>query len=234
MSLPSSYTNPYVVAESDEVVRSQFIRRTYLHLGGAILAFAALEAWLLTQQWALNLAAGMLNMWIVVLLAFIGISWVANWFAHSNTSIGMQYFGLGLFVVAEAIIFLPILALAAFQVGGDVIAKAGMMTLGLFLGLTAVALTTKANFSFLGGFLKVAFFVALGLIAVALMFPGSFTLGTWFSVAMVIVAGAAILYTTSGMLHEYRPDQHVAASLSLFASVAMMFWYILRIFMNRN
>jgi len=234
MPLPSTYTNPYVVAESDEVERSQFIRRTYLHLAGAILVFAGLEAWLLTQKWALALAGGMLNMWWVVLLAFIGVSWVANWFAHSNASRGMQYLGLGLFVVAEAAIFLPILAIAYYQIGPDVIAKAGMMTIGLFLGLTAVALTTKANFSFLGGFLKIAFFVALGLIAVAMIFPGSFTLGTWFSVAMVIVAGAAILYTTSGMLYEYRPDQHVAASLSLFASVAMMFFYILRIFMNRG
>jgi FtsH-binding integral membrane protein len=52
---------------------------------------------------------------------------------------------------------------------------------------------------------------------------------------MVAFAGAAILYETSNILHHYRPNQHVAASLSLFASVALLFWYVLRIFMgSRN
>jgi FtsH-binding integral membrane protein len=51
---------------------------------------------------------------------------------------------------------------------------------------------------------------------------------------MVAFAGAAILYDTSNILHRYRTDQHVAASLSLFASVALLFWYILSIFSSRD
>ncbi|MCP4136586.1 MAG: permease, partial [bacterium] len=41
----------------------------------------------------------------------------------------------------------------------------------------------------------------------------------------------AILYTTSNIVHEYNTTQYVAASLSLFAAVALLFWYILRIVM---
>jgi FtsH-binding integral membrane protein len=61
-----------------------------------------------------------------------------------------------------------------------------------------------------------------------------FALGTYFSVAMVGIAGAAILYDTSNVLHHYPEDRYVAASLELFASVALMLWYILRIFMSRR
>ena len=78
--------------------------------------------------------------------------------------------------------------------------------------------------------LKVAFFVALGLI-VASIFMG-FNLGLWFSGAMVLVAGGSILYQTSNIIHHYRPDQHVAASLGLFASVALLFWYVLQILIS--
>jgi FtsH-binding integral membrane protein len=48
---------------------------------------------------------------------------------------------------------------------------------------------------------------------------------------MVALAGGAILFDTSNVLHRYPTDRHVAAALALFASVALMFWYVLRIFM---
>jgi FtsH-binding integral membrane protein len=74
-------------------------------------------------------------------------------------------------------------------------------------------------------------FVALGLIVASFLF--GFELGLLFSAGMVLLAGASILYTTSNLLHHYRTDQHVAAALELFAAVALLFWYILRIFMRR-
>jgi uncharacterized protein len=61
-----------------------------------------------------------------------------------------------------------------------------------------------------------------------------FELGTWFSVAMIGFAGAAVLYDTSNIMHHYPEDKYVAASLALFASIALMFWYILRLFMSRD
>ena len=62
-----------------------------------------------------------------------------------------------------------------------------------------------------------------------------FQLGTWFSVAMVGLAGGAILYDTSNILRRFPQDRYVAAALQLFSSVALMFWYVLRIFIgSRN
>ena len=102
----------------------------------------------------------------------------------------------------------------------------------MVLGISAVALTTKRDFSFLGGILKIGSFVVLGLIVASFFLPIS--LGLWFSAAMIIFASGAILYNTSNLLHRYQPGQHVAASLSLFASVALLFWYVLRFLMSFN
>jgi FtsH-binding integral membrane protein len=58
-----------------------------------------------------------------------------------------------------------------------------------------------------------------------------FNLGLIFSGAMVVFAAGAILYQTSNVARYYRTDQYVAAALALFASVALLFWYVLRIFL---
>jgi len=61
-----------------------------------------------------------------------------------------------------------------------------------------------------------------------------FDLGLWFSVGMVILASVTILYQTSKLKDSYTTDQYVGASLQLFASIMLLFWYILRILMSRR
>ena len=70
----------------------------------------------------------------------------------------------------------------------------------------------------------------LALVAIVGGVVVGFGLGTWFSVAMVGLAGGAILYDTSNVLHHYPEDRYVGASMQLFASIALMFWYVLRLF----
>jgi len=233
METVNPYASPYSVAQSPENVRTTFYQKTYLHLAGAIAVFIFLELALFSIPGIETKVLGMMTgfNWLIVLGLFMVASWVANKWAMSDTSRGMQYAGLGLYLIAEAIIFLPLLVIATYYTGQDgLIGQAGIITAGLFAGLTFVAFTTKKDFSFLGGMLKVSFFVALGLI-VASIFMG-FNLGLWFSGAMVLVAGGSILYQTSNIIHHYRPDQHVAASLGLFASVALLFWYVLQILIS--
>jgi FtsH-binding integral membrane protein len=223
----------YSAADALPQERATFIRKTYLHLAGAVLVFVLLEAYLLSigaGQWAIQTMLGTQYSWLIVLGLFMGVSMLANWWASSQTSKAMQYLGLGIFIVAQSIIFLPLLFLAAVYSTPDVIIKAGIVTLGLFLGLTAVVFLTKKDFSFLGPILMIGGFVAMGFIASGIIF--GFSLGNIFAFAMVAFAGGSILYETSNILHRYNPNQHVAASLSLFASVALLFWYILRIFMS--
>jgi uncharacterized protein len=226
----ASYADTVFQAEASE--RAAFIRRTYAHLAVAVLAFIAVE-WMLLQ---LSIAPAMAEWmtggysWLIVLAAFMGVSWLAERWANSETSPQMQYLGLGIFVVAEAILFLPLLYIASAFASADVIPTAALITGFLFTGLTATVFITRKDFSWMRSILTIGGFVALGVIAASIIF--GFSLGVIFSAIMVLFASVAILYDTSQVLHHYRTNQHVAASLSLFASVALLFWYILRIVMS--
>ncbi|MFM2220283.1 MAG: hypothetical protein RLZZ553_31 [Verrucomicrobiota bacterium] len=223
-----------VIIDQPEETRASFIRKTYAHLAGAIAAFAFVEA--LMQSMGLGnaalLALGTSRFsWLIVLAAFMGVSWIANKWAMSSSSSTTQYLGLGLYVIAEAVIFLPLIAMAR-SFDSNAIGQAAVVTMALVMGITAMAFTLKKDFSFLGGILRLGGFVLLGLIVCSFFLPIS--LGFWFAAIGAIFAGGCILYDTSNIMYHYRPGQHVAASLSLFASVALMFWYILRLFMSRD
>jgi FtsH-binding integral membrane protein len=222
------------VSAAPEGARAAFIRQTYLHLAGAILACAAVAALLLRWPGARDLIGLMTRgyNWLFVLLLFFGASTLANNWARSATSVTTQYLGLGLFVVAQAIVLLPILFVAVNYSTPDVLPTAGLLTLFLFGGLTATAFFSGADFSFLRGALTIGGFLALGLIVVSILV--GLNLGVWFAVALAVYAGAAILYQTSGIIRDYRTDQHVAAALGLFASVALLFWNILNIVQSRR
>ena len=217
--------------------RAMFIRKTYLHLAAAILAFVLLEGFLFASGAAYSIMSvlrlGGSMSWLIVLGAFMGVSWLASSWANSQTSKAMQYVGLALYVAAEAIIFVPMMFIAANASGdGSVISKAGIVTLGLFLGISSVVFITRKDFSFLGPILAIGGFVALGFIVASILF--GFSLGSLFAFVMVAFAGTAILYETSNVLHRYHTTQHVAASLTLFAAIALLFWYILSIFSSRD
>ena len=210
--------------------REKFIVRTYNHLFGAIVLFAAIEVALFMSGLAPLIARAMLGTsWLLVLGGFVVVSWLASRAAHQSTSRSTQYLALGGFVLAEAIVFVPLLFLANVAAPGA-IQSAALVTMLGFGGLTGIAFWTRKDFSFLGGILRWAFVVALVLIVAGLIF--GLTLGTFFSVAMVALAGGAILYDTSNVLHHFPEDRYVAAALQLFSSVALMFWYVLRIFIG--
>lgn len=208
--------------------RAEFIANTYMHLFGAIIAFVALEYYLFSSGIAATLAPLMTGNWLLVLGGFMVIGWLASAGASRAVSPTVQYLALGAFIVAEAIIFVPMLLYANLYAPG-VIQSAGMLTMLGFAGLTMIAFTMRKDFSFLNGILMWGGIAALLLIVGSLIF--GFNLGTWFSVAMIALAGGSILRDTSNIMLHYPQDRHVAAALALFSSVAMMFWYILRLLM---
>lgn len=225
------------VAFAQEEERAAFIRRTYMHLAGAVAVFVLLEYVFINftplPMIMLNFIGGNRYGWLMILGAFVLLGWLGRNMASKAESPGAQYAGLGVYVLGEAIIFVPILFIAAYVMKApDLLRQAALLTGLMFCGLTAVVFTTRKDFSFLRGALTIGGFVALGLILGSVIF--GFTLGLLFSVGMVVLASAAILYDTSKILHHYSTDQHVAAALELFASVALLFWYILRILMSRR
>ena len=226
------FETPPPVSTLDVDSRATFINRTYQHLLGSIVAFAAIEVYLFTSGIAEKMARVMLGgSWLLVLGGFMVVSWLASRAAHRSESLTTQYAALSGFIVAEAIIFVPLLYMAQ-SVADGVIQSAALVTLLGFAGLTAVAFVTRKDFSFLGGLLRWGGMLALVLIVAGVIF--GFQLGTFFSVAMIGLAGASILWDTSNVLHHYPKDRYVGAALQLFASVALMFWYVLRLFMSRD
>ena len=191
-----------------------------------------IECYLVNAPFAAQLAMSMTNgfSWLIVLGLFMGVGYLADKLARSENSEQMQYLGLGLFVIAEAIVFLPLLFIATMYGGSGLIPTAGLMTFLLVLGITATVFITRKDFSFMRGVLSIGGFVALGFIVCSMIF--GFSLGLVFASVMVLFAGGSVLYTTSNILHHYKPNQHVAASLALFSSVALLFFYILQVLMS--
>lgn len=230
-----------IASEASLEARSKFIERTYMHLAGAIAVFVVLTGVLQYVPGVDNFALMMLGNWWIVLAAFVGVGWIADRWARGDHAVGTQYAGLILYTVAEAVIFIPLimlarepalLGLADEGIGWDGIMTAGGATLAVFAGLTAYVFVTKKDFSFMRGALAVISMGALALIVASMIF--GFDLGLVFVVGMVVLAGGYILYYTSNVLHHYRVNQHVAASLALFSALALLFWYILQIFMSRR
>lgn len=213
--------------------RGIFIMRVYGHLLAAIGAFVALEFWLFQSGMAETLARTLLGVnWLLVLGGFMVSGWLARGLAARAGGIGVQYLGLGLYVVAQAIIFTPMLYIAEHYSGGGVIRSAALLTILGFTGLTLIVFQTRKDFSFLGGLLRWGGVVALVAIGGGVFF--GWELGTWFSVAMIALAGGAILHDTSKIAAHWPADRYVGAALELFASVALLFWYILRLLMARR
>ncbi|WP_025742884.1 Bax inhibitor-1/YccA family protein [Aquimarina pacifica] len=212
--------------------RVAFYKKTYTHLAMAVLLFVIVE-WVFFQiEPIVNFAFSMTQgwRWLVMLGGFMLATSYAEKMAHKTHDLNKQYLGLLLYVVAEAFIFIPLIGMAmmiAESGGANILNQAAILTLSLFTGLSAIVLITKKDFSFLKSILAIGFFIAIGLIVAGMLF--GFNLGLWFSVGMVVLASGSILYQTSNMVHKYAEDQYVGASLGLFASLMLLFWYILSI-----
>ncbi len=227
----------HVVAYESDAVKAQFYKKVYGNLALGVLVFVVLEAILLNTPFVVQGMISLLGMgkfsWLIILGLFIGVTWYAQKLAYNTENTTKQYIGFMLYIIAEAFLFVPILFIAMSMTGDtSLITQAGILTLALFLGLTGVVFGSNANFSFMRSILTIGFFLALGTIVAGMLF--GFELGLWFSLAMVALASGSILYSTWQIKNEYAANQYIPAALSLFASLMLLFWYILRILMNRS
>lgn len=228
----SEFSTSYpAVSSLDATRRSVFIHRTYQHLFAAIVGFAAVETFFFRTGLAYPMAQAMLGIsWLLVIGGLMVAGWLFSGIAARSNSKAGQYAALAGYVVAEAVFFLPLLVIAEISAPGA-ISSAAVATMVGFGGLTLIAMYSGKDFTFLGSALRWAGVSALVLIVCGVIF--GFELGVYFSVAMVAFAGLAILYETSKVLRTYPEDRYVSAALALFASVALLFWYVLRIFSRR-
>jgi FtsH-binding integral membrane protein len=224
-------------------------------LGVALIGFALLTGGLMVYatgfsaaftRWAVNGYD-----WLLVIGLFMVIGMVAQKLAQSETSPTLQYLGLGIAVLAESILLQPMLWILMIKFGGSgsllfgstahvamsarassILLEAVVITLAIFIGLTAVVFVTKKDFSFMRGVLTICTFAVLGVIVASLLF--GFSLGALFSGFVILLMAGYILYQTSLVMSYFPPSGYVAAALMLFSTIATLFWYVLRILMQLN
>ena len=218
------------VATLDDTARGDFVVRVYQHLLGAILAFAGMEAVLLNtgfSEWMYDSISG--GSWLLVLGLFMVGQWMVANAAADLLNPQRQYAALFGSAALYAVLFAPLLHYF-FRVendGATSVAAAGLITAMAFAGLTVIGFVTRRDLSVIRPIVMYGFVCAAVLIVAAILF--GFSLGIWFSVAMIALSGAAILYQTQSIIREYPAQAHVAAALGLFSSVMTLFWYVLRL-----
>lgn len=227
--------NHIVSSHISDADRAAFITKTYQHVALAVFVFILLESIFLRitplVEFALSLTQGFT--WLLLLGGFAFATGYAESWAKKSTQPKHQYLALFLYTAAEAFIFLPMIYICVAVLDApQLFIQAGILSVGLFGGLSAVVFFTGTDFSFLKSAITIGTIIAIAAIVCAVIF--GIDLGFWFSLAMVVLAAGCILYQTSNLLHEYRTDQHVAAALGLFGSLMLLFWYILSILMRMS
>ncbi len=225
-----------LLVQATDAERVEFYKKTYGHVAGGVLVFIIFEYFLLQSE---TIVSFMLSMtqgyrWLIMLGGFMFITSYAERMTMNSGDKNKQYLAFGLYVFAQALIFVPLIymVIVYMDTGLEILNQAAIVTLALFTGLSAVVFMTKKDFSFLKTGLTVGFFIAIGLIIAGTLF--GFNLGLWFSVGMCLLAGGSILYQTSNLVNKYSTDDYIPAALGLFASLMLLFWYVLQIFMSRD
>ena len=237
-------SNPFIVADAPAADRAAFFRRTYGLVAIGFAAFAALLALFFVgfdqkSGIAFALFAGLGSMIsslgglsiLLVMLAFWGATTVAQSLAFNRASRGTQYAGLGLYVILEALIFIPLIGYVILSTKGNassVLLPAGIVTAGMIAGLTALVFMTNLDFSFLKVAIVLGSFAAIAIVIVAAI--AGLSLGAWFSIAMIVLMATVILYQTNEIKNTLETDQHVAAAFILFSSFVTLLFYVIRFF----
>lgn len=233
--MENTFENKTLLIESTDEVRVEFYKKTYAHVAGGVLLFVLFEYLLLQSDAIVEFMLSMTEgwRWLVMLGGFMLITNYAESTVLKTADKNIQYMAYALYVFAQALIFVPLLAIAIYYTESqDLIQQAAIVTLALFVGISSIVFITKKDFSFIKTGLTIGFFIAMGLIVAGTLF--GFNLGLWFSVGMCLLAGGSILYQTSNLVNKYGTEDYIPASLGLFASLMLLFWYVLQIFMSRD
>ena len=231
----NNYHKKLMLSQATDVERVAFYKKTYTHVAGGVLAFIVFEYFLLQSASIVEFARSMFQGYRMLIL--LGLFMLVTNYAESTVikaaNRNVQYMGYALYIFAEAFIFVPLIFIAvSITESFEVLNQAAIVTLSLFTGISAIVFVTKKDFSFLRAGLTAGFFIAIGLIVAGILF--GFNLGLWFSVGMCVLAAGSILYQTSNMIHKYGTEDYVPAALGLFASLMLLFWYVIQIFLSRD
>ena len=211
-------------AEINALSTNKVIRNTYMLLSATLL-FAALTA---MASMALKLPHPGI---IVTLVGYFGLLFLTSKFRDSATGLGFVFALTGFMGYTLGPIVSHYLGLPN---GGQTVAMAMGLTAAIFLGLSGYALTTRKNFSYMGGFLMVGMVVGIvaSLGAVFFELPA---LSLAVSAIFVLLMSGMILYETSNIIHGGETN-YIMATVGLFATIFNLFTSLMQLlgFMNSD
>jgi modulator of FtsH protease len=212
---------PHGGAES-VLATNKVIRNTYMLLS-MTLAFSAVTA---AASVALKLPHPGI---ILTLIGFFGLLFAVHKLKDSGWGILAVFAMTGFMGYTLGPVISRYLGLPN---GGEIVMQAMGGTAAIFIGLSAYAVTTKKDFSFMGGFLMVGILLAFlaGLGAIFFQIPA---LSLTVSAAFVLLMSGLILYETSNIIHGGETN-YVLATVTLFVSIFNLFTSLLQLlgFMN--
>ncbi|HTL37534.1 MAG TPA: Bax inhibitor-1 family protein [Kofleriaceae bacterium] len=240
---------PGAVATLGVSDRIDFLRKTYAHLGGALIALAVLTGVIIKYATNFSMEVATVSPWVVLIVFVLG-NIGAQRLAMSQSSRGMQYLGLGLAIAIWAFFLQGMIWFVIAKFGGAYVDRAGdlhyvmtgtamnvilqsvVITLAIFIGLTATVFITRKDFTFLRGILSTALWAMIGVGIASWIF--GFTFGALLSGIVVMIMAGYILYQTSLVMNSFPPRMYVAAALMLFGTVATLFIHVLNIMASRD
>jgi modulator of FtsH protease len=203
---------------SETIRTNKVIRNTYLLLS-LTLAFSAFTAFA-----AMAIQAPPVH-WIFMLAILIGGPFAIHAVRNSVWGLLLTFAFTGLL----GFFLGPILSLyLGLPNGSQIVGNAFGTTAVAFVALSGYALSTRKDFSFLGGFLIVGLVLALVAI-VANLFLAIPALSLAISAAVVLLLSAAILFDTSRMIHDPEAN-YIVMTVSLYANLYVMFLHLLNLF----
>ena len=214
------FSNEPAITRSSESIlaTNKVIRNTYTLLSMTLMFSALMAAVAYQLNWP---PLG----FIVTLIGFFGLLFLTS--KTSNSAWGLL--SVFAFTGFMGITIGPIVNLyvSAFSNGHELVMMAMGGTGVIFLGLSGYALTTRKDFSFMGGFLMIGILVAFlaGIGAMVFNVPG---LSLAVSAVFIMLMGGKILYDTSALVHGGETN-YIMATVSLYVSIYNLFLSLLHL-----
>ena len=214
-------------AESSLTERLAFIRKVYalffaatlFAIGGVLLGFAYPPLMIYALEHP-----------IIMLLAMIGGVVGATALRHKP---GINLAALFGFTTLTGVIISPLIALVYVNNPASIL-QAGLLTVGIFGGLTAYVFISNKDFSFLRGMLVTGLIVVILAGLLNILIVGSSALYFATACATLLLFSGFVLYDTSNIIRRYPTNEYVAGALSLYLDAFNIFLALLRILNSRD
>lgn len=160
--------------------------------------------------------------WAIYLALFFGGSMAVHAVAERKPLNAIAY---AAWVLLLGFLIAPIVLWLGAAHGPELVTQASTLTALVFGSLTAIVFYTSKDFSFLRGVLMFGGLALLGIGIAGMLF--GFSLGLWYSAAIVVLMAGYVLYDTSAVLHRYPTTMAMSAAIVLFTDVVLLFKHIL-------